>query len=143
MLYETSLLNLAEEGKTSREGNGRNVYGWRCTGTGGSASTLREVHSRTEFGLRPIRHRIGHFGGPLQLFGGGCDYGQVDHTLLLALVGEGDISLQRGRFCARSLAYVAQEPAKTGYRERSSSKLCAAAPVVASSCLEEVRRWFG
>ena len=134
MLHETSLLNLAEEGKTSREGNGRNVYGWRCTGTGGSASTPREVHSRTEFGLRPTRHRIGHFGGPLQLFGGGCGYGQVDHTLLLlALVGEG----------ARSLAYVAQEPAKTGHHECSSSKLCAAAPVVASSCLEEVRRWFG
>ena len=38
---------------------------------------------------------------------------------------------------------VSQDPAKTVYHECSLSRLCAAAPVVASSSLEEVRRWLG
>ena len=36
-----------------------------------------------------------------------------------------------------------QDPAKTGHHECSSSRLCAAAPVVASSSLEQVPRWLG
>ena len=39
--------------------------------------------------------------------------------------------------------HVFQDPAKTGHHECSSSRLCAAAPVVASSSLEEVRIWLG
>jgi len=68
-----------------------------------------------------------------------------------------DISLQRGRFCTRSLAsyiprssedrsswmFFIQDPAKTGRHECSLSRLCTAAPVVASSSLEEVQRWLG
>ena len=37
--------------------------------------------------------------------------------------------------------HVSQDPAKTGHHD-SSSRLFATAPVVASSSLEEVRRWF-
>ena len=48
------------------------------------------------------------------------------------------ICIQRGRFCARS-----QDSAKTGHLECSSSRLCAASVVVASSSLKEVRRWLG
>ena len=86
-----------------------------------------------------------------------------------------DISLQRGRFCARSLAsciprssedsrgrFKHVQPnrgphkrtsisiglfiprsSKEGHHECSSSRLCAAAPVVASSSLEDVQRWLG
>jgi len=54
-----------------------------------------------------------------------------------------DISLLRGQFCARSLASYIRDPAKTGHLECSSSRLCAAAPVVASNSLEEVQRWLG
>jgi len=66
------------------------------------------------------------------------------HQYECVALGKG-ISLQRGRFCARSLAiYIpSRDPAKTGHRECSSSGLCAAAPVVASSSLEEVRRRLG
>ena len=52
------------------------------------------------------------------------------------------IVVQRGRFCPRSLASVSQDPVKTGHHECSSSKFCAAAQVVTSSSLEEVRRWL-
>ena len=38
---------------------------------------------------------------------------------------------------------VSQDPAKTGHHECSSSKLCVAALVVASSSLEEIWRWLG
>ena len=48
-----------------------------------------------------------------------------------------DISSQRGRFCATSLASCIPRSAKTGYHE-CSSKLCAAAPVVASDSLDDV-----
>jgi len=49
-----------------------------------------------------------------------------------------DISLQSGRFCARSKPPVSLNRAKTGHHECSSSTLCAAAPVVASISLGEI-----
>jgi len=53
-----------------------------------------------------------------------------------------DISLQRGRFPARSLAScIPKCSEKRGRHECPSSKLYAAAPVVASSSLEEDRRY--
>jgi len=65
-------------------------------------------------------------------------YSSMHHYECVAL--RNDISLQRGRFCARFLASCIPRSRNTGHHECSSSRLCAAAPVVASSSLEEVRR---
>jgi len=52
-----------------------------------------------------------------------------------------DISLQRGRFCARSLAsYIPRSSEnRSSWMFFFSPRLCAAAPVIASNSLEEVR----
>jgi len=52
-------------------------------------------------------------------------------------------AIQTSSHVTDSLPHVSQGPAKTGHHECSSSKLCVAAPVVASSSLEEVLRWLG
>ena len=65
-------------------------------------------------------------------------YSSMHHYECVAL--RNDISLQRGLFCARFRASCIPRSRNTGHHECSSSRLCAAAPVVASSSLEEVRR---